>query len=59
MFDKMLGLQKDPRLIRIREANPLHQIKVPECDASNLDERMEHFLTKNVGSPERESVSRA
>ena len=43
MFDRMLGLEKDPRLIKIRAENPLNNIAVPKGRIDNLDERIDQF----------------
>ena len=41
MFDKMLGIQKDPRLLKIREQNPLNNINVPFGPVNDVDARIE------------------
>ena len=43
LFDKMLGLEKDPKLIKIREQNPLNNILVPNDGINDLDERIDQF----------------
>ncbi len=43
MFDKMLGIQKDPKLAMIREQNPLNNIHVPQGGVNNVDARIEQF----------------
>ena len=40
LFDKMLGIEKDPKLLKIREDNPLNNITAPQCDLSDLDDRI-------------------
>lgn len=36
----MLGIEKDPKLIAIREGNPLNNIAVPKMEMVDLDERI-------------------
>ena len=43
LFDKMLGLEKDPKLLKIREQNPLNNILVPKDGINDLDERIDQF----------------
>ena len=51
LFDKMLGLEKDPKLIKIREQNPLNNILVPNDGINDLDERIDQFYEPmDVGS---------
>ena len=40
LFDKMLGIEKDPKLAKIREENPLNNIAVPQCEMVDLEERI-------------------
>ena len=40
LFDKMLGIEKDPKLLQIREENPLNNIAVPQMEMTDLDERI-------------------
>ena len=44
MFDKMLGVEKDPKLQQIRENNPLNHIEIPQGNLGNLDDRISEFL---------------
>ena len=41
LFDKMLGLEKDPKLLKIRAENPLMHINVPKDGIIDLDERID------------------
>lgn len=41
----MLGLEKDPKLLAIREENPLNNIAVPKMEMVDLDERIDQFYT--------------
>lgn len=41
LFDKMLGIEKNPKLIQIRELNPLNNINVPKMEMTDLDERID------------------
>ena len=41
LFDKMLGLEKDPKLLKIRAENPLNHINVPKDGIIDLDERID------------------
>lgn len=43
LFDKMLGIEKNPKLHKIREANPLNNIAIPSGDLTDLDERISLF----------------
>ena len=46
----MLGIQKNPKLHKIREANPLNNIVVPRGSVNDLDARIEQFNALAVGS---------
>ena len=37
----MLGIEKDPKLKKIREENPLNNIAVPQGLIGNLDDRID------------------
>jgi len=39
----MLGMEKDPKLLKIREENPLNKIAVPKGIIGDLDSRIEQF----------------
>ena len=39
----MLGLEKDPKLLKIRAENPLNKIHVPKDGIVDLDERIDQF----------------
>ena len=39
----MLGIEKDPKLHKIREGNPLNKIVVPQGNLMDLDDRIEQF----------------
>lgn len=41
LFDKMLGIEKDPKLKKIREENPLNNIAVPQGLIGDLDDRID------------------
>ena len=41
MFDKMLGLEKNPKMLKLKEENPLNNITVPQGKITNLDSRIE------------------
>ena len=43
MFDKMLGIEKDPKLAQIRLDNPMNNICIPNGGVDNVDERIEQF----------------
>ena len=43
LFDKMLGLEKDPKLAKIRAQNPLNNITVPSDGLRDLDQRIGDF----------------
>lgn len=45
LFDKMLGIEKDPKLAKIREENPLNKITVPDGQFKHIDERIDLFNT--------------
>ena len=36
----MLGIEKDPKLLAIRQENPLNNIEVPKMEMIDLDERI-------------------
>ena len=37
----MLGIEKDPKLKKIRDENPLNNIAVPQGLLANLDDRID------------------
>lgn len=39
----MLGIEKDPKMLKIRQDNPLNKIKVPNCSVDDIDERIGQF----------------
>ena len=39
----MLGIEKDPKLLKIREENPLNKIEVPQGLVGDIDGRIEQF----------------
>jgi len=39
----MLGIEKDPKIIKIREENPLNKIRIPDCEVADIDRRIEQF----------------
>ena len=43
MFDKMLGLEKNPKMLKLKEENPLNNITVPQGKITNLDSRIEQL----------------
>ena len=45
----MLGLEKDPKLAKIRAANPLNNINVPADGLLDLDKRIDEFFEPAVG----------
>ena len=43
MFDKMLGIEKDPKLAQIRLANPMNNICIPNGGIDDVDERINMY----------------
>ena len=41
----MLGIENDPKLIAIRQENPLNNIAIPQMEMHDLDERIGQFYT--------------
>lgn len=39
----MLGMAQDPRLVKLREANPLNNIAVPQGAVGDLESRIGEF----------------
>ena len=52
MFDKMLGIEKDPKLAKIREENPLNKISIPDGDISDLDQRVAQYYVPVYSAPD-------
>ena len=51
-LDKMLAFQNHPKLNKIREENPLNNIKVPQGDLSDVDDRIGQFSIPVDGTGE-------
>ena len=43
LFDKMLGIEKNPKLMKIRNENPLNNISVPTGEVGDLDSRIDQY----------------
>ena len=51
MFDKMLGIEKDPKLAKIRDENPLNKIAVPSAGVGDLESRIGQYYIPVVDNP--------
>ena len=52
MFDKMLGIEKDPKLAKIREENPLNKIAIPHGEIGDLDQRVAQYYVPVYDAPD-------
>ena len=39
----MLGIEKDPKLVKIRDENPLNRIKIPNCEIDDVEARIQQY----------------